>query len=157
MEQGALVGLARGAADAESGCGWIIHLALVPSFRGGGRGATAFHHLVNFWHEEVGAGFKGVFLEVERASDAADAAERAAREKRLAFFDRLGAQTLCQGYIQPPSAAGQPTVTLNLLWVGEPISDKEEAIRTFYRIAFQLPPSHEWVRASLSTVADWPA
>jgi len=132
---GQFLGFARGMVFPSLRRGWVVHVALLSECRGSGLGEQM---LKLVWEEMQAscAGLEGVYLEVERLEDATTESERTARHKRLAFFERLGAQLISPGYIQPPSQQGQPPVPLNLLFWGKTAASDEELLADFYAAAF---------------------
>ncbi len=147
------LGFARGCCLPENSRGWIVHLALEPGQRGAGRGEAFLLLLRDHLRERVPK-FEGLYFEVERVEDSAGATERGAREKRLAFFARLGARVVTTGYVQPPSQPGQPPVPLNLLFWGETVADNLELVLDFYQTAFQYDEDHPHVRMALAQVVN---
>lgn len=133
--EGEFLGFARGMVFPKVRRGWIVHIALAPEERGAGLGAKLFELVWGAMAVQVD-GFEGIYLEVERIEDAADDEERVARQKRLGFFDRLGARLVSTEYIQPPSQPGQPPVPLNLLFWGESADSEGKMLSDFYEAAF---------------------
>ncbi|MBL8060206.1 MAG: GNAT family N-acetyltransferase [Chthonomonas sp.] len=129
------LGFARGMVFPSLKRGWVVHVALDPRHRGGGLGAELLQQVLGEMRRSF-EGFEGMYLEVERLQEAATEQERAERQKRLAFFDRLGARLVSPDYIQPPSQPGQPPVPLNLLFWGETAASDDELLADFYEAAF---------------------
>lgn len=149
-EGGKTGGICRGRVDPDREWCWIVHIGLRPDLRGRGWGADLLLEGIEQICRESPK-TKGTILEVERVQDALDPESRLAREKRLAFFDRLGAELLSPTYIQASVRPGCPPVPLNLLWLQRSpgIPDAPALIQSFYRTAFGLAMDHPFVRCAL--------
>lgn len=149
------VGAIRGGHVPNTEFGWIIHVALSPEARGGGRGSRAIRQWAKEREQESaqeGRAYRGTVLEVERWEDAQTDAERAFREARLEFFRRLGAVRLTPTYTQPPARPDTPPVMLNLLWLGEPGIPPATIIASFYAGAFEMEAGHPFVEMACSGI-----
>lgn len=145
-------GMVRGAL-LPSGIGFIVHVAVARPLQGLSLGERLVRHAIQAFEadaEKMGIPYYGTVFEVERVEDARDAQQKIVREKRLRFFDRLGAIVLTSDYTQPPMAPGLPPVPLNLLWLeARPGLARPTIIKDFYRDAFGLGPAHPYVRRAL--------
>ena len=145
-------GMARGA-FLPSGIGFVVHVAVAKPLQGLGLGERLIRHAIGAFQtdaEKAGVPYYGTIFEVERVEDARDVREKTVRERRLRFFDRLGATLLTSHYTQPSMAPGLPPVLLNLLWLeSTPGLARPTIIKQFYRDAFGLGPAHPYVRRAL--------
>lgn len=153
-EGGRVGGLCRGRVSPRGDWCWIVHVGLRADLRGRGWGAPLLLQGINAiaqGHPEV----KGTILEVERAEDAPTPDDLDMRQRRLAFFAKLGAVELTSTYIQAPVRPGMPPVPLNLLWLprSPETPDKPRLIEGFYQAAFDLSPSHPYVQSALGKMA----
>ncbi len=108
----------------------LEYLAVARTARGDGIGSTLMRHLA---HELRAA--RGILIEVE--SDAACAgAERVLRQRRIAFYARLGAQVIpgVPNY-RTPNYAGGDTIAMKLLWLPlcDPATPRSDALREWVR------------------------
>lgn len=83
---------------------YIEHLAINPDLRGKGVGSVAIRELI----EKIG--MKPIVVEIEPPTESKPDTVR-----RHDFYSRLGFQTIATDYIQPPYAAGLPSVPMHLL------------------------------------------
>ena len=99
---------------------FLVYLAVAPNARGKGLGAALF--------EEVARRSRGgVVWEVDRPAMASDAAERALRERRQRFFERLGGRIVFSDYLQP-ALHGPSPVPMALMAFGAALSAPVEAL-----------------------------
>ena len=81
---------------------WLDYIAISPHFRGLGFGSFFFQELLQLRED-----LDGVFLEVEPATGKETALKRQ-RQKRIAFYERLGAVRLGFPYFFPTQTGGFP-------------------------------------------------
>ncbi len=152
-EGGRVGGLCRGRVSPRGDWCWIVHVGLHPHLRGRSWGAPLVRQgikAITQGHPE----FKGTILEVEREEDASTPDDLVSRQRRLAFFAKLGAVKLTCTYIQASVRPGCPPVPLNLLWLPQSSEtpDKTRLIEDFYQVAFDLGMDHPYVRSALGQV-----
>lgn len=149
-EGGRTGGVCRGRMSPSGEWCWIVHVGLRSDLRGRGWGGpllTEGVEAITQGRTEV----KGTILEVEREEDASSQEERSVRQRRLAFFAKIGAVRLTSTYIQAPVRPGCPPVPLNLLWLPRAAGplDPGLLIKEFYGVAFALEDDHPYVKSAL--------
>lgn len=100
----------------ENGLALITLLAVYPGLRGGGYGTLLLTLLAAQY-----ANRRGILLEVENPAQAADEADRATREKRIAFYLRAG-------YV-PLEGIEHESFGVSLLLMVLPLADTIDALR----------------------------
>ncbi len=83
---------------------YIEHLAIDPAFRSKGSGSSAVRLICEL------CGMTPVVVEIEPPVESAPDTMR-----RLAFYRRLGFETIDRDYVQPPYSPGLPSVPLHLM------------------------------------------
>lgn len=92
-------------------------------------------------------------IEVEDPAAATDDADRTVREKRIGFWEKVGASMLpVEGYVIP-QLDGDGTLAMKLMWLPGPDSDRVpdeaellEVVVALYEVGYGLAPDHELVR-----------
>lgn len=102
---------------------FLVYLAVDPARRGQGIGRALF--------DFIAADSPQIIWEVDRPELAPDAAERARRERRIAFFRRAGGEPLAHPYRQPPLAKDLPPVPMLLMARPRP-TDVTALVRAIY-------------------------
>lgn len=152
-EGGRTGGICRGRVGPDGDWCWIVHVGLRDDLRGRGWGDDLLQTGINCICRQA-PDVRGTLLEVERVQDAPDDHALIVRQKRLSFFDHLGAQLLTSTYIQASVRPGCQPVPLNLLWLprqpGAP--DSQALIQSFYLTAFGFQPSHSFVQCALGQI-----
>ncbi|WP_342433175.1 GNAT family N-acetyltransferase [Neobacillus sp. FSL H8-0543] len=100
---------------------WLDYMAIVPEFRNGGYGSIFFNKIAEFKQE----GILGLFLEVEIPEET-EGPTRAEQQRRISFYERLGAEKLAINYELPTKNGGfpmnlffRPTTTIQVLPKGK--------------------------------------
>lgn len=100
--------------------GYLAALAVDSRQRCQGTGSQLYRDLLAHMREASrlrGQDFAGMMFEVENPIDATDSADRAIRERRLAWYQRLGAKVLdVPSYVQPSLGEGLPEIPFLLLF-----------------------------------------
>jgi GNAT superfamily N-acetyltransferase len=141
----ALAGLAYFYLDPAAGCALLVYLVTAPSARGQGV-AQALIQAVRSRAAEAGIGV--VFFECERPEDAVGG-ERAARDRRLAFFARRGGRLVSRGYTQPALAPDRAPVPLYLMAFAQEPVDWPGRIAGLHRGILGYPADSVAERATL--------
>jgi ribosomal protein S18 acetylase RimI-like enzyme len=93
----------------------------------------------------------GIVLEVENENEG-DADERQLRQRRIGFYERLGAHIMATPtHYRMPNLAGGDPIEMKLMWLpiraGAPNGDALRAlVREIYRTSYQLADDHSLVR-----------
>lgn len=123
--------------------GYLLYLAVNEHCRGLGIGAHFYRSLSSALQTDAlyrGGELSGIIYEVERPELAGSEAERTIRQRRIAFYERLGAHIL-QGidYVQPAVSDTQSSVPLYLMY--HPLTrdfPSKQLCAWFYELAFGL-------------------
>jgi hypothetical protein len=132
----------------------LSYIATDPTKRSGGVGSKHLKRLVDLLKAQFPTHL-GLFLEIESTKEAGlDAEVQKMRNRRLAFYQRLGAKRLCKNYLMPSMVPGGKERPGELLWIefGSPIDDSsvEHVIRDIYQHAYNLPATDPRVQQVLS-------
>jgi GNAT superfamily N-acetyltransferase len=132
----------------------LSYIATDPTKRSGGVGSKHLKRLIDMLKQQFPSHL-GLFLEIESTKEAGlDAATMQLRQRRLAFYQRLGAKRLCKNYIMPTLMPGGKERPGELLWIefGSPVDDNgvEHVIRDIYSLAYNLPLTDPSVQQVLS-------
>ncbi len=120
---------------------WLDYMAVDPKFRDSGYGTLLFNRIAESRQE----GIVGVYMEIE-PPDAEDEALRAEQQRRVKFYERLGAKKLGVDYRMPTQAGGfplmlyfRPSANIRML----PAAQISEAIGTVYNTIHTDVPGRE--------------
>ena len=149
-----MIGFAFAMTLEETGVEFLTYLAVAPTRRGRGVGGALLQTVIESLRARGDT--EGLLWEVE--SDDADegfaAAERAQRQRRIAFYRRHGAEVvpIAAGY-QAPNLAGPGTLPMKLMWLSLTTPPERlegdhlrRCIEAIYRQGYGLPTSHPLVR-----------
>jgi len=100
---------------------FLVYLAVAPEQREHGLGRALF--------EEAARNTPLVVWEIDPPEHATTSADRAIRERRQAFFRRLGGETVLSTYVQPPVSGREVPM---LLMARGPIADPKALVRAVY-------------------------
>eukprot|EP01012_Entosiphon_sulcatum_P008223 TRINITY_DN1438_c0_g1_i1.p1 TRINITY_DN1438_c0_g1~~TRINITY_DN1438_c0_g1_i1.p1 ORF type:complete len:441 (-),score=60.25 TRINITY_DN1438_c0_g1_i1:570-1892(-) len=92
-------------------CGYLLYLGVTPSFRSLSLGSKLFSFVfddVETAYQSAGKECLGLVWEVDPPWNADDVEERETRERRVRFYERLGAADFGGSYLQPPLRGGSP-------------------------------------------------
>lgn len=123
--------------------GYLLYLAVDEGCRGLGIGARFYRALTATLQTDAiyrGGELSGIIYEVERPELASSEADRAIRQRRIAFYQRLGAHIL-QGidYVQPAVNEDQDPVPLYLMY--HPLNrdfSPQQLCDWFYELVFGI-------------------
>lgn len=90
LEAGRLIGIALYQEPPALPAGYLWYIAIAPAHRNAGYGAQLYRAVL----ERLRPGTEALFLDVELAEREPTAQERALAERRILFYQRLGAQLL---------------------------------------------------------------
>jgi GNAT superfamily N-acetyltransferase len=133
--------------------GWVFLRYLAVAARGRGVGSQLWRHACDHW---AGAGYSRVLLDVEDPDeDGIDPDEKALRQRRIVFYQRLGAALVPVHDFRPPQHDGVPH-PLRLVTAGTgpgPVAaaSVRDLVLAVYRYRYGLPADHPIVRRSLET------
>jgi GNAT superfamily N-acetyltransferase len=116
---GRTVGLATVHLLRQHPCVFLVYLAVAPQCRRTGIGGPLLEYAWSRGREDLRGGgcadARGLVWEVDRPAGVPPGDERTRREKRIAFFQRLGGQVLPHPYTQPP-VDGVTAVPMHLMY-----------------------------------------
>lgn len=133
----------------------LSYIATDPTKRSGGFGSKHMRRLVELLKVQY-PGHYGLFLEIESTKEPGlDLATLKSRQRRLDFYQRLGAKRLCKTYVWPSMIPGQPPRLAELLWIdfgGKLIDDPvlAKVILTIYEKAYNLKAADPMVQTVLA-------
>jgi len=153
--EGEIAGVVRGKLLPQMRCGWIVHMALAPAFRGKNLGQSMVQAAIDCLRqlaENQNSVYVGTLFEVEIIDESVPLAVIQIRQKRLQFFEKLGTTILTDNYSQPPTRPDTDWIRMNLILKPEPslAYSRDELIRGFYREAFAVAENHSKVIQALS-------
>src|SRR5262249_15485477 len=94
----------------------LSYIATDPTKRSGGFGSKHMRRLVEILQAQY-PNHLGLFLEIESTKEAGlDPATQKARQRRLDFYQRLGAKRLCKNYLWPSMVPGGAPRHGEILW-----------------------------------------
>jgi GNAT superfamily N-acetyltransferase len=119
-QTGSVVGLATFSYYAKPGLTFIGYMAIRPDLKGRGYGSILFQKIINQPPVDAarfGGRPWGACFEVQRPEDVANETDRLARERRIRFYQRHGAQLIDRvEFVAPPLAPGFPPVPFYLMF-----------------------------------------
>jgi GNAT superfamily N-acetyltransferase len=127
-------------------CLLLSYIATDPTKRSGGFGSKHMKRLVEILKAQYPNNL-GLFLEIESTREPGlDQATHKARQRRLEFYQRLGAKRLCKKYLMPSMVAGAPPRHGELMWLefGTHLIDDPTLMRVIlaiYEKAYSMKPS----------------
>lgn len=153
--EGKIAGVVRGKLLSKLGCGWIVHMALTPDYRGMNLGTSMVQAAIDILRrlaENQNSVYAGTLFEVEIIDDTIPLAVIPIRKKRLEFFEKLGTTILTDHYWQPPTRPDTDWIRMNLILKAEPrlTLSRETLIRGFYQEAFAVAENHPKVIQALA-------
>ena len=114
-----VIGMVAFGTFADDNVGYLAYLAISPHAQGRGHGQWLFSRVLEeidrVAFSERGRSPRLCFWEVRDPAEASGEQERLQRQRRIAFYERLGAQTLPITYLCPPINDGQPAVPCLLM------------------------------------------
>jgi GNAT superfamily N-acetyltransferase len=152
---------------AEINLGYLLYLAVRPDLHGRGYGAQVVRFLLDWADEQARETLQTMpwltFWEVRHPAAAADEAERLENERRVRFYQQLGAMTVPITYICPSIGPGLPDMNyLPMIYTYPPGRSltRGEALDLAWwgvvRINGADPKSEYWAAALRSVEANWP-
>jgi hypothetical protein len=131
--------------------GYLAYLAVTEHGRGEGLGTALFGSVLAEWARLGTSAPHWIFLEVERPEVAESAADRALRERRMAWYGRLGCQRVHADFQAPPLGPGLPIVPYWILV--KPLREPDlspaslkNALTDIYREIYGLAENHPLVQ-----------
>ncbi|RPI28232.1 MAG: N-acetyltransferase [Chloroflexota bacterium] len=120
--QGSVAGMAIFSAHRDTRLGFIAYMAVAAEMRSQGLGSQILCEVVAQIKADLlqlcDAPGLGVCLEVECPGEAGDEAERRRRERRIMFYQRMGAQVVPGvDFVAPPLGDGLPAVPYDLMFI----------------------------------------
>ncbi|MGW6280052.1 GNAT family N-acetyltransferase [Kribbella sp. NPDC055071] len=132
---------------------WLFleYYAIDRSIRSRGYGTALWHSMLD------AAPVRRVILEVEEPDEAGDSEERIIRQRRIAFYERLGAELVENVEYVVPDLTGSGTEELRLMWLdpARPKLDRSELRRllpALYCEGYELPRDHHLLAAALKSL-----
>lgn len=127
---------------------WLDYMAIDPKFQASGYGTLLFNRIAESKHE----GIVGMYMELEYP-DSADEAVKADQQRRIKFYERLGAKKLGFNYKLPTKKGGfpmmlyfRPTPNVKML----PKEQIQETVAAVYDYIHTDIPDREAMLASFS-------
>lgn len=141
---------------------FLAYIAVRPDLRGGGFGARLYQRMLQQAAEDArvfGQTALGAALEVEKPALAASPAERDLRQRRIQFYQRLGA-FIVDGidFIAPPLSLGASAMPYHILF--HPLAlpgalnaeHLRQIVRTTLGFGYRLSPQNPYYRRALRSI-----
>jgi len=137
----------------------LSYIATDPTKRSGGYGSKHMKQLIQLLKAQYPSHLR-LFLEIESTKEKGlDPEVQKTRNRRLDFYQRLGAKRMCKNYwFANLGAKGGPTKLAELLWIelnGQPVDDQvlQRVIREIYERAYNLPSTDPLIQQVLGQFA----
>jgi hypothetical protein len=137
----------------------LSYIATDATKRSGGYGSKHMKQLIQLLKSQHPSHLR-LFLEIESTKEKGlDPEVLKTRNRRLDFYQRLGAKRMCKNYwFANLGAKGGPTKLAELLWIelnGQPVDDQvlQRAIREIYERAYNLPSTDPLIQQVLGQFA----
>lgn len=138
----------------------LAYIATDPKQRSGGYGSKHMRALLDYMKQHYPEHL-GLMLEIESTnpkSSKPEGEEKAARQRRLAFYRRLGAKRLCrQMQYLVPSKSGSGELELDLLYFrfGEKVPEQEtkkRIVKEIFQRFYELPAEDPLIARAISGI-----
>jgi GNAT superfamily N-acetyltransferase len=164
---GEIVAMGSALHFAEINLGYLVYLAVRPDLHGRGYGSRVVRHLLDWADEQarviLGTPPRLTFWEVRHPQAAADDGERTESERRVRFYQQLGAMTVPISYRCPSIGPGLPDMVYLPMAYSYPPGrslTRREALDVAWWGVVQIngagPESDYWAEALHSVEANWP-